>query len=126
MSDTDRTIWCIVEGDKDPFKASISLGKRIYHLQEVIYTKINKGPFLDVNAKDGACAPAHERSVAQGDVRWWKYQYMSLPLCRSRSFLVLEHRASVDEKDATGRTAFDVAGTGEKKKLLSEYGARNT
>jgi ankyrin repeat protein len=40
--------------------------------------------------------------------------------------LLLEHGASVDEKNKDGRTAFQVVRTDEKKKLLSEYGASNT
>jgi hypothetical protein len=39
--------------------------------------------------------------------------------------VLLEHGASVDEKNTWGRTAFQVARTDEIKKLLSEHSAKN-
>ncbi|KAI0288636.1 hypothetical protein BC826DRAFT_678282 [Russula brevipes] len=49
---SDKKLWCIVEGDKRPFKASISQSEDIDDLQKVIYTEINTGAFLDVSPKD--------------------------------------------------------------------------
>jgi hypothetical protein len=49
-----KKLWCIVEGNEEkPFKTPISSDiEDIADLKEVIYPKINKGPFLNVNPKD--------------------------------------------------------------------------
>ena len=69
MENDTRVLFCLVEGDTNPFEVTVPAGRSISFLKEVIYEKINKGPLRD--------------TFPASDLVLWKVIYFSrnFPLC---------------------------------------------
>ena len=52
MANDTRVLFCLIEGDTNPFEVTVSTGKSISFLKEVIQEKRKNGPLRDVDAAD--------------------------------------------------------------------------
>lgn len=52
VCDSEHEIWCLAEGDDQPFPIYISSTKFIFNLQELVLAGCRKGYFYDADAKD--------------------------------------------------------------------------
>ena len=52
MADDTRVLFCIIQGDTNLFEVTVSTGKSISFLKEVIQKKRKNGALRDVDAAD--------------------------------------------------------------------------
>jgi len=52
MANDTRVLFCLIQGDSNPFEVTVSTGKSISFLKEVIQEKRKNGPLRDVDAAD--------------------------------------------------------------------------
>jgi hypothetical protein len=48
-NDSSRILWCLVEGESDPFAVTVSAGETISQLKKAVHSEKDKGLFRDVN-----------------------------------------------------------------------------